>query len=334
MVIPADVGLFLVLLLPLMMGAGAMLWAHATAAGSRQHALGLQLSIGMGTTIAALLLAREGPVAALTASQIILCAMAVLASYVMAAPLLDRARHGGLVLACMAGGIGSVFGILHAQVWLPSLYRSGLLLVLIATVTITALIGSAMLPRHPARWTSQARPRLSPLTQGWMLAGCSLLALLLAGLGWLLEPAATPLSQVPLAIAALSGGWAALWLARQNQTSYPLFSCGQGLVAGTLLALLLPLTPLQAALAGLAAALLAARGASLALALKLDDPANHMGMLLCPAVAGLLLHGAYEWAITSLVLGTALSVLWPMAMLLLGLRPGNRQLRAGLDSQG
>lgn len=332
MIIPADVGLFLILLLPLLVAAACMLWGHATAPRARQHALGLVLAIGMGTALAALLLSREGSVTALTASQITLCALAVLAALTMAAPLLDRARHGGLVLACIVGGIGAVQAVLTLQAWLPPLHRSGIVLVLLAASSATALLGSALLPRHPDRWTAQRQPRLSPLPQGWLLAGCALLALLLAGLGWLMEPEQTPLSQFPIAVAALAGGWAALLLARRAQAPQPLFLCGQGLVAGVTLALILPLTPAHGVLAGIATALMVRRGAELARALTLDDPANHLGMLLLPALGGLLLAGAARWALAAAVLALALSLLWPLSMLLLGLRTGSRQLRTGLDS--
>lgn len=342
MFITPGLTLFILALPVLVASASLLLAGQCAAPGARQHAAITMLAASLLTALGCLLIARQGPVDALTASQLILTALAMLGAFLIAAPLLDRARQGGLLAAALPGGLMTVQGIFAwLQNLLPTLPRSGLLLALIIITGALGLAGSAMLRAHPARLSPAGQPRLHPLAQAWLLAGLALLALTLAGLAWLMEPEAEPLAQLPLAISSLTAALACL-LASQRRHPHPLRKAGEGLVAGVVLAVLCPPSLAVAVGAGLLAAFLTLRGETIALALRLDDPLHQLGMLLLPAMAGLLLPGLL--ALSSLAaqlqwLGACLAaaglltlLLWPLSMLLFGLAASPRRIREGLDN--
>jgi hypothetical protein len=295
-----------------------MLTVSSAMPRARQHALLLGLSLAMAGGLLCLLV----PLSVFPSWLLLLAGQA------MAAPLLDRARHSGLVAACLVGALAIVLGHALALKFLLAYALPGQLQVVLASASLAGLAGSAMTRHHPTRGPEGDLPELA------LLAGAALFA---GGLFFL------PSVDAPmLAIAALSGGWSSLLLARRHDHAAPLRRVGEGLVAATLLALLAPLSPVLAVVAGVVASVLVIAGVRLAHRLHIDDAAHLLGMVLLPALGGLLLDGygdtalalnALQWWLVVLALALAASLAWPLSMLVFGLRAGTRRVREGLDFQ-
>jgi hypothetical protein len=334
MIAPAELSIFLFALPVLVTAAALLLFANAAAAIARPHALSIVLANALLVALVGLILARRDGNATLGASQIILCTLAMLSAQIIAAPLLDRARRAGLLFVSLLGGLGIIQLTLgYLTPLLEPIVRSALLLVTVLAASSMALIGSTALRNHPRR--------SGTLAQGWMLVGYGLLAIALGGIGWLLEPGAQPLAQLPIVVSALVAALVCLLGAQKHRHPAPLRMAGGGLVAGILVALLAPDDLVVGVFSGIAAAFCVVRGERVAQAILLDDPSQLVGTLMLPAMLGLLLPGLLDlavmadylqWIGAALLLASALSVLlWPIAMGVFGLAASQRRVKEGFS---
>ena len=261
--------------------------------------------------------------------------LGLLTSVLIASPLLERGRFFGLLLV---GSAGSVMGIYMLERlvgwWMPVLPPVALLPLVLMTALVIGLLGGAHLKLHPRR----VRDGLAvwhAAPQGLMLTGWVLLLAGLAGVAQAMDAKAIGMAQIA---AVLVGGLASLLTAQASGDG--LQKAGEGMVAGLLISLLAPLTPMAGAALGLLAAFCVARGEALALALRLGDAHHFIGALLLPAALGLLMPGmtdmaqlapqvAWLGAGLGVALFTAL-LLWPIAMMGFGVALPARLVREGV----
>lgn len=345
MTIDAEITFMLALLPVLAAAAGQLGFVSYCVAQARAHASITGLLLTLLTALACLLLASgDGQSSGLSASQLVLMALALLAVHSIAAPLLDRARRGGLVL-------GSVLGagvLIHCSLTvfpslLPPLPRSGLVLGVLLAASIMGLIGSHALPRHPLRYTRDGQLKHSPLPQGWMVVGLSCFALTVALLGWAMQSLDAPLAPVSMLISALVSATLVLLVATRQRHPAALVLSAQALVAGVVLALLVQHALCVAIACGVLAGLCVLLGATMTQALQTDDAPNSAGMLLLPSAIGLVLPGVMQpsllaehlqWLGATLAMGALAGILlWPLSMLLLGLEANSRRVREGFAQE-
>lgn len=341
MTIDAEIT-FMLALLPVLAAAACQLgFVSFCVAPARSHASITALMLSLFGALACLLLAAgERKTPSLSASQLVLLALALLAAHSIAAPLLDRARRGGLVLGSVLGA--GVF--IHCSLTifpnlLPPLPRSGVVLVVLLAASIMGLIGSHALPRHPLRYTRHGQPKQSTLPQGWVVVGTSCFALAVALLGWAMQPPEAPLAQVSMLISALVSATLVLLVATHQRHPAPLALTAQALVAGVVLALLVQSVLCYAIACGVLAGVCLLLAPHITQALQIDDAPNTLGMLLLPSAAGLVLPGVMQpsllaeqlqWLGTTLAMGALAGILlWPLCMLLLGLEANSRRVREG-----
>lgn len=307
------------LLLPLLAAlGGAMAFGPSVVPGARQHAVALLATTILLALLAALLRGTAGGMSA---------ALGVLLAVIIAAPLLDRARLVGLCVVAVAGGLALPPLLSELGAGLKPLSHAGEWLALLVAAALVGLVGSALLPRHPARVGNV----LPAIAQPWIVAGHGVLALLL-GLQSA-QPDAVLVSGFAAALMVL------LW-ARHHRHPHGLWLAGEALLAGTLAALLAPADTTLALLLGAAAAACVWQGPAIARGLRLDDAAHVLGSVLLPALLGLLLAGALDlaqlalqlrWLAAALMAAGLALPLWPAAMLLFGLGASPARVRAGLD---
>ncbi|PZP83862.1 MAG: hypothetical protein DI582_10155 [Azospirillum brasilense] len=334
---------FFLLLLPILTGAACLLaLAQTAAAPARPHATLCSLMLAMLSAVGCLFLARDGQATQLNSSQLVLSALGMLAAQTCAATLIDRTRRAGLLFGSLMGAWLFVqFGIGSLPSLLPAMPRSGLLLVVLAAASFMGLIGSNALPMHPLRFTASMQPRTQALPQSWIFTGQVLLALCCAVLGWAMEAAIAPLAYVNIATSALVGAMASLWLAQRGRHPTPLIKAGEGLVAGVLVALLCNGAASTALACGVLASLCVTSAERMMHSLRIDDAPHLAGMVLLPAMLGLLvpglLHGGVlaaqlQWLGASLGMGALAGILlWPLSMLLFGLQANARHVREGFS---
>lgn len=251
----------------------------------------------------------------------------------IAAPLLERARFIGVVVASLAGSAAALYAIPELLApHLPERLPLSLLPLAMVATLVAGMAGGMKLPLHPQRHSDQgAIWHAAP--QAVMLIGWALFAVALVGLC-----GSEKLSMAHLASALVAGLWALL----QTQSEHAqdtLQKTGEGLVAGFLIVLLAPLEPMQASFAGLAAGFFVTRSEAIALSLRLDDPHHFLGALFIPAVLGLLLPGLLDlnllaaqlqWLGATLLLGLGIAaVIWPCTMALFGVALPPRLVREG-----
>ena len=318
----------LIIALPLLLALGfALLLPAPLVPARRPIATRTVLATSLLTTLVGLLLIRAMSHSdVLNASRILSATLAILASGLSLAPLLDRARPASLVITATFAATFLTPLLFHGFVpRLPAIGGIGLLYaVVIASVTF-GLGGSWQLSRHPARYTGNIR-RVLPIATTRAASGWALIALVLLALAALTTaPDAPLLLSAPLFTAAT----AALITLLHGRATYALVQATQALSAGLLLTLISPLTLPLALAAGVIAGMLVLRGEALAQLLRLDDPHGLLVSLLLPALFGLFLPaltGAFsleasaDWAGASLLVGAvAAAVLWPLTKLILGL---------------
>ncbi len=255
----------------------------------------------------------------------------------IAAPMLERARFLGLAVAALSGSIAlnyGVTGILAPN--LPALPALSLLPVSLVAALIVGMIGGLKLPLHPQRIRADGSAVWHNAPQAAMLAGW-----LCIGLAFALFCGVESLT-LSHAIAALAAGLVVLVQAQMGHGQDALQKAGEGLVAGFLMVLLVPLSPLAAMLLGLVAGFFVIRSESIALALRLDDPHHFLGALLLPSLLGLVLPGLFalkllapqlQWLGASLALAAGISlILWPLTMFMLGVALPPRLVREGVQN--
>ena len=318
----------LILILPLLTGAALLLVAPAAMVPAmRPRSASLLLASLLLAFIASFLLIRLNSHSdVVTASKLIAASLAVLATGLVAAPLLDRVRSGGSV-AAVVGGVLLVPAVLHGFIaHLPPLGGIAVLYAVLIAAVLLGLGGSLSLAMHPGRFTAEGARRFVPTTTsasalGWLGASAALLSF-----ATLMLPFGSTLPLTPILACGLVG---ALPLVLRSRAEETLVSAAQGFTAGCLIALGGALTLEQSIPAGLAAALCILRSDTTTDALRLDDPQRLTGTVLLPATLGLLALGAADiarfadallWLGASLALGVAFScILWPLAKLTLGL---------------
>lgn len=256
---------------------------------------------------------------AFTITDASLLSMLLLAAALGIAPLLDRARSPGLLLAAPVSAFTLMAG-LSAQLDVPP---AQLLLALVFAASLCGLAGSTMLPLHPLRFTTHGQPRSHATPQALGLAGWSLIALMLVGLAHVLSPTA---SITALVLCAATAAFVNLLTCEAEDG---LTKAGEGFVAGVLIACASPITPLAAALLGVLAGFMVNRSEAITSSLRIDDAQHLAGTCLLPACAGLLLPGMFDASliasqlhvlgVTLLVSTILVALLWPLLMATLGL---------------
>lgn len=327
---------FNALFLPLVAAlAGALLLPTRVPSLMRAHAS----RITIGSVLAVLLLSGallRSPTASLSAGACALMALATLATLVIAAPLLDRGRTLGSIIAASAGGLGALAAAALAMDFNPALPVSALLPVTLLVALLVSFTGSALLPMSPLRHDSAGAARVVVASQGLLLAGWLALAVCILLLARFLNPA---LAWLPPLACAAAASLLSLLTAR-GETA--LGRAGVGLVAGLLIALPAGFALEAALVAAVAAALCVARGESISQAIRLDDPLGAMGALLLPLSSSMLMPALVEGSATALaaqfrLLGYALAaaisisvILWPLTLVLFGLALPAPQAREGV----
>lgn len=293
-------------------------------ASHRSAATTLVVAIGMGAVL--LRLVGVGEAGPLPLFLILLLAM------LLVAPLLERGRFTGLLVAAIAGSSAILFAYDH---WLSLLLPERPLLTVVPALLIIAvtagLIGSMKLPLHPLRHRDDGSAVWHDAPPMRIFAGWSL-----ASLGLAIHTAAA----LPQLIAALTAAGLALLVAHSQGGRDALQKSGEGLMAGVLLSLLVTPAPLVALGGGLLAGWFVTRSESIALALRCDDPHHLIGAILAPCLLGLLLPGfadtallagQIQWLAAALASAMVLAwVLWPLTMALLGLALPARLVREGV----
>ena len=255
---------------------------------------------------------------------------------IIAASLLDRTRLVGLV----GGSVLAMLATIHILIdelpmLMPLVERGALLLTALIAASMCGLIGSALLPTHPAR-AARVERLLLPLYTYPRSFGVLLLAMTIGGIEWVSDAKqAVPTFLIP----ALS---AALYPLLMRLGANRLYGAAEGLLAGTVIALLIPHSGPEGIVYGIIAAVLVERGALIAHALRLDDPARLTGTILLPAMAGLLLPQLHElaaiadalrWLGVGLLTGAAVALaVWTIVKLTVGFAAAPQRVREGLDS--
>lgn len=323
----------LLTMLPLLAGmAGLFAFAFAAAKSSRQYALGASLAISLVVALLNLLQQLGGPV--YLEGLLLYLSFGLLLAQVVAAPLLDRARLIGLV----GGTVLASFALMTAVIdempmVLPRLARGLWLLSGITAACLVGLIGSALVPTHPARAVRADKmraPQFSHARDAGLLLFAASFVLIAAGNT---DDALSP----NFAVAAVT---AALWPLLFGHGRERLHRAAEGVLAACVLAVLSQGDAMQGLAYGVIAAVLVERGDRMAAALRLDDPARLVGTLLLPAMAGMLLPfvndvgalaDALRWLGASLLMGGAVSFIWLVVMATVGLAALPSKVREGLD---
>ena len=322
----------LFLLLPLMAAlAGLFAFPYAAHPASRHYALGASLAMSLLASLIALL--GDGEYFTTT---IIHASLMVAITQVIAASLLDRTRLIGLV----GGSILAMLATIHIlmdelPMLMPLMKRSALLLSVFIAASMCGLTASALLPMHPARAARGERLTL-PFFAYPRSFGVLLLAMAIGGVDGVSD---TTQGAPTFLIPALT---AALYPLLVRPGTNRLHSAAEGLLAGTVIALVGPQSGPEGIAYGIIAAVLVERGVLIAHALRLDDPARITGTLLLPAIAGLLLPHVHDLAATadalrwlgvSLLTGAIVALaVWTFVKLTVGFAAAPQRVREGLDS--
>jgi hypothetical protein len=314
----------------LLMAAGFLLLLPAPLlAAHRQPAAICTLAILLGGTFVGIFWLHASPI------DLLVC---LFAAMLIAAPLFERARFVGLLLAALSGSAALFTGMgNYLQFNLPSVPPLAMFLLTLVAALAMGLIGGTLLPLHPKRFREDGRMIWHGAPQAMALAGWVCVTLALGGTAWLLEPDSIGLPQLG---AALVAAFVTLFHAQSAQGEDVLQKAGEGLAAGLLVTLLAPLSPVAAAALGLAAGFIVARSEALAVALRITDTHHFLGALMFPCLIGLLLPGiqdvtllapVLQWLGAALLLALMISlILWPAVMLLFGVALPPRLVREGL----
>lgn len=246
------------------------------------------------------------------------------------APMVDRARSVGAVLAATIGGIAA---LVASMAYVDAAAPLSLFTFAMITALLIGFAGSALLPMSPLRHTSSGATRYIPSAQMQLFAGWALLAAAIL----LLADQLSVLRWVPVLVSGLS---AALFMLMTRAQTDMLQKTGEALVAGVLIALAAKLTPEVALLSGVLAVFCVNRGEAVCQALRLDDPLHMAGALFAPLILGTLLPGVLDMHLLAPAcaqLGYALAVaalvsviLWPVVMIFAGLALPTRLAREGV----
>ena len=246
--------------------------------------------------------------------RIVSASLALVITGLVCAPLLDRTRPVPLLITASLVGIFLTPLLMHGlEAKLPVIDGEPLLYTAIITSCLIALGGSKQFPPHPARGEYTINYRR--MFMGWLTFA------VLFGLY-----ATAMKSAIPPLVSAIAA--AGLCLVR-TRTQEAWRKVGEGIMAGTLIALLSPYSPEATAAIGVLAGYMVLRGEALTKTLKLDDPHHLTGTLLLPAMVGLMLPcvgkhemltGSLLWLGAAILLGLLGTVaVWPLAKRILRL---------------
>lgn len=305
------------LLLPLMISLGLIV-ALVAPLGAARKLPAASLLGGLLATIVLLLLMQDPMMPAPEAIDAALLSLMLLISALAIAPLMDRARNLSLIIAAPVAG----FATMAASTYMDA-SPAAVLLMGVASASLTGLIGSMLVPLHPLRFTATGEPRKSDAAPLITLAGHVLIALALGALLLSLAPG------VGVLALTLGAATAALVSLITSGAEEGIAKAGEAAVAATLLLALCLAAPLGAAMIGVLAAFLVDRGAVITAAMRIDDPQHITGTFLLPALAGLMLPGVMDATAIASQLGLAgaallsgavlAALLWPLLMLAIGL---------------
>lgn len=263
--------------------------------------------------------------------------MHMLAAVLIALPLLERARMPGMLIASLVGAYMLLFAI---PTWLvpelPGITTPAMMLVIIAASALVGIIGGLTMPLNPRRREADGRivwhaaPQ-APMLMGW--AALTIAIMCIVGFGMFTKGHATA-----MIVAAL----VALLHSTHRHGEDGLQKAGEAMLAGLLITLLVPLTPIHALFLGLIAGYLVVRSEAMAHTMQIDDPHHVLGAMLLPSILGLLLPGlvgiplladAIEWIGATFGIALLISlILWPFTMLLLGIALPAKLVRNGRAS--
>ncbi len=312
----------------LAMAALLMLAPAPLAAPTRRRAAATLLMILLLSCLFSLLMIRlQSGTDSLNTARIVATTLVMLVAALVAAPLLERARVGGLVVASV--GVGLLVTPLFLHGLLPALpANSGvaLLYALLIVATLTGLGGSMQLPLGTERFTATGARRAVAANHTLLAVGWVAMAGLCALLGWTMLPPDAAMRPLPVLLSGITASVMQLLTTRADDA---LAKAGEGFAAGVVMTLLSPLPLEYAFVAGVVAGFFVMRGVAITTALRVDDAQNLTGALLVPALLGLLLPAlagvgdlgaAIVWIGASCGIGCALAlILWPFVKLTIGL---------------
>lgn len=323
----------LFVMLPIFAGlAGLFGFAFASAKQSRHYALCASLALALLTALFTFLTWFGGPEYMFGA--LLRAGLAIMVAQLIAASLLDRARLPGLLAGSMLGSFAILYVLVdELPMLLPLLPRTMWLLASLSAACLCGLIGSALLPAHPARAIRNGQLRLPAFSYtrdvGLVLFAAALV-LFTAGNEETLPPMAFCISALVAALCPL--------LLRRD--AHRLHRAAEGVLAGTIIALMLPAGGCAAVISGVLAAIFVERGEHIAAALRLDDPARLVGSVLLPAMAAMVLPfvhdfaqlaDALRWLGCTVLAGGGISLIWLPVMATVGFAASSRRVREGLD---
>lgn len=317
--------------LPLLsMAAGLLLVPEAAAPPMRRRAATLVL----GAMIVAALLALLGLSGHSTPIQLRGMGLCMLGAMLIVAPLADRARRFGLVVA---GGLGSLLALAVPATIL--LHPGGGYTTLrpihttLLVATFLGIIGSLLVKPSPLRHTADGAIRRLVDSPGRLFAGWACAMALLLDFAAFMQPASGWIGAV---VAMLVAGLVALFAADDERG---LQKAGEAAFASLLLSLPAPLSPAVAALIGLIGAGFVLRSEAIAQGLRLDDPLHLIGAVALPGLVGLLVPGVLDARLLApaltdifcllLTTGVAAALLWPITLIFFGLALPQRWRREG-----
>lgn len=248
--------------------------------------------------------------------------LALLASLLVAAPLLDRARSISLLVVSTIVGVTLVHFQPTIIAELPKApAQIGTLLVL-SVAALIGLIGSALLPMRNPREKQGVTALLGRIALAAIIA-------------ILLKPAA--LTDILISAIITAGICGAV--AYHKGHAQPLRAMGMGLVAGTIIAQA-GAPQWQIAIAAVIAAYFVFAGIRTNRALLVDDAHNINGTIFMPTLLALLTYGlthnlaeSIYWLGAILGLGILGSLIWPITQFFFGLHASTRQWREGMDTR-
>jgi hypothetical protein len=319
----------LILSLPLLLSAGLLMLAPASLALAARHqsAVTLLAILLLSFTFSLLMIRFQSGTDIVNTSRIVATTLVMLAAGLIAAPLLDRTRVGGLVLATTAAGILMVPLFLHGLLSkLPPLSGVAMLYAVLIVSVLVGLGGSMQLPMSNARFTSTGARRMLAVNSPLIAIGWVVFAIALAVISWTTLPPDHAFNALTLLVSGISASFLQLMFTRADEA---ISKAGEGFAAGIIIALMGVFTLETGLVAGLIAGFFVLRTESISTSLRIDDAPHFTGVILIPSLLGMLapaLLGAADigavihWIGVCGALGVGITLtLWPLIKLTVGL---------------
>ncbi len=230
----------LIFVLPLLVMASLLMLAPAPLAPSQRRFGGIALLATLILTLllSLLMIRLQAASDTINISRIAATSIVMLSAGLIAAPLLDRARAGGLVLASSVIGIMMVPGLLHGLLpKLPPISGVALLMTVLIASTLIGLIGSWQLPMSKARFTAKGARRAVPVNGALTAGGWAILALALVVLGTSMLPPDAAFNPLPPLVSGAVASFMQLLISKPEDA---LQKAAEGLAAGIIITLMGP----------------------------------------------------------------------------------------------